>query len=163
MTARVRDVLRPLVCAALLATAAPGDCVSGEIGGMAGADPSPGRDAVGIAIGFPQLVAAQWDHPISLTLDLSLHAGGLIWLASAGGRLRWRAPGEGWRPYVFAGSALLAIITMTDDDDTSFIGLWGGCGLEFVRPQWKIALEGGVLAAAENTAPSVALIYSLRL
>jgi len=136
-----------------------------EIGGVPQQGAAGGsRDAVGVAVGIPQLVALHWDHSVASSLDLSLHAGGLIWLGSVGGRLRWRSSREGTHPYAFAGGALLAVLIPIDDDDTTHGGFWVGGGVEWVRPRWKLGLEVSAFPDAGNMmTPCGALIWAWRL
>lgn len=136
------------VCALLGFLFCAGSVAAGEVGGAQ--EPEPGGGSKGVIAGLPQLISFQWEIPAAQDLDVSLHAGALVWIGSVGARLRWRCAEPGWHPYLFGGVTLLSVLIRSDSDYDSYLGLWPGAGLEWRGSHWKWQWETGAAIGGDG-------------
>ncbi len=139
------------LAAALAFSLLAGPCsVLCAAGGPSANSPEP-RNSLGIGIGLPQTVALTYERQLEPGFALRLHAGTFFLISSAGGRLQWERGKHRYRPFFFAGGAIIHVVGEYSLDPDGAAGyLWLGSGLNVKLRRWTFYGEGSILYGGDQ-------------
>jgi hypothetical protein len=114
----------------------PADAAEAPPGGTGTAN------TIGVVVGVPQTVAVTYGRLLSPRIRLSLYAGSAVLFHAAGIRAQITARRGRFRPYGFAGYALIYSVGEDYGDPTGTSGyLWLGPGARLVARRWALFAE----------------------
>ena len=109
------------------------------------------ENAAGIAMGIPQTIALTYERTLGSRFAARIHMGSAILYSSVGARLLWRQNGNGFHPYLFAGTAFIYAVAEGYGDPEGTSGyIWSGTGLSLRQNRWAAYTEAGALLGGND-------------